>query len=806
MTGREKKAAGIAAVLTVGITGYSAWKLLVTGVLSWHIRQPEFVSMMSEMLVVWLLLSLSFLLGVRIQNRKLSVFAAAVIVIAFCWLHKLLLPVLFTGAYTVYLILTGMWFCRVFLRKPFDPAWHFLTGSAVTIMLFCLFSLLKLGSITKLRAWVIVSGCLLMIWYLRIMWMEKKKRKVEEHQGKDDGQIGFGAASEEKTGSVVPVVMFAAIITLVLLQAGRMNMAVDFDSIWYGVRSDVMLNSGNGIYEDLGTLGVVYTYSKGFETLLLPLAGLPSYSFTIAMNLWTAVLLLYAAYRTARVCLEPGQALWVPFLMAALPGIMNMADTAKADLMTVLCQTLMVQSVIWCVSVSDSDNVSDSDDGRNSTVAVTKRSRSADWLVAGMAAGGVSLALKPTAVVYSPAIVGMSMLWLIHDYICNKKNRNTERDKNQHEPWMKFQNCRIWLMLIPSALALAGIWGRTLKLVGVPVTSVFYGIFQKLGFQVKYPFYASGFPSAGSGRALPEQVLFLFKRLYGVLINPQGDDMAHVVIAWGTVLPVILLILWFLFGIIVKTADKKSDKICSYFMWLLVPIGIVNLISLYSLSQIDGNYYMLYYVLMILAAVIWLGNRGEAIQNVGRRILIPVWIYAVLLCGLTNWAWALGNGGIDLVNRGYYPHLQMERQKRSAQGSKAIWDILAADSRNRVIALGEHPGVLTFPCWVQSYVDVSGYWGNPDVVASPFSFLNYLHFAEVDYIYMEKEYVDTTVRIYQIIRSLVEAGWLYDVRDENGNLILTVREPSADDPISLVSPGEKMQNLQVFDERYIQHP
>jgi len=69
--------------------------------------------------------------------------------------------------------------------------------------------------------------------------------------------------------------MAAAVVTLVFLQAGRMNLAVDFDSIWYGVRSHVMLDSGNGIYENLGTLGVVYTYPKGLETLTLPLGGAP---------------------------------------------------------------------------------------------------------------------------------------------------------------------------------------------------------------------------------------------------------------------------------------------------------------------------------------------------------------------------------------------------------------------------------------------------------------------------------------------------------------------------------------------------
>lgn len=96
-------------------------------------------------------------------------------------------------------------------------------------------------------------------------------------------------------------------------------------------------------------------------------------------------------------------------------------------------------------------------------------------------------------------------------------------------------------------------------------------------------------------------------------------------------------------------------------------------------------------------------------------------------------------------------------------------------------------------------MDVSGYWGNPEVVSDAPEFLRYLHYAGTDYLYMEKEYVDTSVRIYQIVRKLVEEGWLTDVRDENGNLILTVEKEAPD-------TGKAGQNLDVFDNRYIQHP
>lgn len=733
-----------ASVLTAGITGYSAWKLLGTGVLSWHIKQPEFYSMAAELLTIWLLLFLLFFYGRDSRIRLAGGLAVAGVA---AWLHVVSLPVLFAGIYMGYLILLGRYVNRRGIRQRPGISWDFMTGTAVTIAVFCLLSLLGQGSIAKLRLWVAVSGAGLLVWQIKVCRTE-----------------AAGGAHKAVPLTAVSAVLLSAIWMLLILQMGRMNGAVDFDSIWYGVRSDVMLNSGNGIYENLGTLGVVYTYPKGWETLTLPLAGLPSYSFPIAFNLWAAALTLMAAYETACVRLKSRDALWVPFLMAAVPGIMNMSGTAKADVMTLFCQVLMVQAMMRY-----------------------EKERRVGWLALGLAAGGVSLTMKPTAVVFSSAIVGIGILWFLWDW------------RAAGRTWKKGMFCcREWLLLLPAAAAFVGIWGRTLKLVGVPVTSVFYQLFQKLGFQVKYPFYASGFPAAGNEMSWMEKARFFAGRLYGVLLDPQGPDMAHVTIAWGTVLPLALLILW-LAARCVGNRETSKRQAPDFLALLLPAVLFINLVSLYSLYQIDGNYYILFYFLAVLAGCTGLCRQGEGIWRTARRSLLPVWVFAVVICCLTNWAWALGMWKIDPVNRGYYNHVEAERERRTAQGSGAIWDILASNPRHRVIALGEHPGVLTFPCSVQSYVDVSGYWGNPEVVAAAPEFLRYLQYAKTDYLYMEKEYVDTSVRIYQIVRTLVEEGWLTEVRDENGNLILTVQKEQPD-------TSRTRQNLEVFDNRYIQHP
>ena len=64
--------------------------------------------------------------------------------------------------------------------------------------------------------------------------------------------------------------------------------------------------------------------------------------------------------------------------------------------------------------------------------------------------------------------------------------------------------------------------------------------------------------------------------------------------------------------------------------------------------------------------------------------------------------------------------MRKKRKKNSAilcLEIRNIWTMLGQNPRQRVIAVGEHPDMLLFPCSVQSYGDIAGSWGNPMVVA-----------------------------------------------------------------------------------------
>ncbi len=259
MMRREKAGMAAASAVAVAMTGYSAWKLLGAGILSWHVAQPEFFTMAAELSGIWLLLFLIIFYG---RDDRIRLAGAVFVTCAAAWLHAVFLPMVFAGLYAGYLAGVGYFLDRKVIRRNMGGCWCFMVGAAVTITVFCLLSLIGQGSIAKLRFWVVESGLLLAAWWLSGRVAGRRKVKVRQSS----------AGRWNHPVSAVTALMLSAILMLLILQMGRMNGAVDFDSIWYGVRSDVMLNSGNGIYENLGTLGVVYTYPKGWETLTLPLA------------------------------------------------------------------------------------------------------------------------------------------------------------------------------------------------------------------------------------------------------------------------------------------------------------------------------------------------------------------------------------------------------------------------------------------------------------------------------------------------------------------------------------------------------
>ena len=738
------------------------------------------------------------------------------VVLVFSWIHVVFLPMVVSAVYLISLLAIGRFLRkRVFFRETvwerpyFSFYMDFLFGASFAIVVYCLLSALGVGKIAWMRLIVYALGvaalgfdfssisCQCIMGWQTLSWMLDGRDKVSVHvieAGKQallftgrhfwnrkcrNKPAGSGA-SREIPRRVRRAWTLAAgwCVLMFLIQVGRLNIALDFDTLWYGVRSQYIVAGGTGLYENPGLVGMVYVYSKGFEVLTLPLCDLASHSYLTFFNLWLAVLgigamVWNAVLLTGNRKQETEKKLTyhsvLPGIMAAVltvsvPGIMNMALTAKADLITWLLQLIMLGCFFQYIHVYENH-----------------------WIFLSGAAGSyfLSLTMKPTSLVFSTAVFGMMGLYLLWFWF---HERGAAADLFHHLVRL------IGSLCLPFG-ALAGIWARTMKITGMPVTSVFTSIFAWFGFKMKYPFATSELPQ----NYQEESTLHvLARRIWQMLMQPQGEDMGHVILAWGTSLMAVLIVMLVLYGIFSKKGDEQSH-IWNAALVIFFPFVIVSLISLSMLYQIDGNYFMLLYSMLILGAcraMVYFKKIG--FYPLASKCLAPLLVLNLIVTAISSWAWTAGFSEIHLLNKGRVNHRAQEQARMEEKGNTLIWQEVSQDPENRVIAFGTHPYCLQFPCNVESYKDITSPWGNVELVNSPEAFETYMAYAKTDYVYAEAGYLGPGSWEWSLdlLREQIRRGSLTDLFFENGNMLARVSDTA-------VPEEEAQNNLEMFEQEYL---
>ena len=738
------------------------------------------------------------------------------VVLVFSWIHVVFLPMVVSAMYLISLLAIGRFLRkRVFFRgtvweRPYFSFYmDFLFGASFAIVVYCLLSALGVGKIAWMRLSVYALGvaalgfdfssisCQCIMGWQTLSWMLDGRDKVSVHvieAGKQallftgrhfwnrkcrNKPAGSGA-SREIPRRVRRAWTLAAgwCVLMFLIQVGRLNIALDFDTLWYGVRSQYIVAGGTGLYENPGLVGMVYVYSKGFEVLTLPLCDLASHSYQTFFNLWLAVLgigamVWNAVLLTGNRKQETEKKLTyhsvLPGIMAAVltvsvPGIMNMALTAKADLITWLLQLIMLGCFFQYIHVYENH-----------------------WIFLSGAAGSyfLSLTMKPTSLVFSTAVFGMMGLYLLWFWF---HERGVAADLFHHLVRL------IGSLCLPFG-ALVGIWARTMKITGMPVTSVFTSIFAWFGFKMKYPFATSELPQ----NYQEESTLHvLARRIWQMLMQPQGEDMGHVILAWGTSLMAVLIVMLVLYGTFSKKGDEQSH-IWNAALVIFFPFVIVSLISLSMLYQIDGNYFMLLYSMLILGAcraMVYFKKIG--FYPLASKCLAPLLVLNLIVTAISSWAWTAGFSEIHLLNKGRVNHRAQEQARMEEKGNTLIWQEVSQDPENRVIAFGTHPYCLQFPCNVESYKDITSPWGNVELVNSPEAFETYMAYAKTDYVYAEAGYLGPGSWEWSLnlLREQIRRGSLTDLFFENGNMLARVSDTA-------VPEEEAQNNLEMFEQEYL---
>ena len=565
----------------------------------------------------------------------------------------------------------------------------------------------------------------------------------------------FFLEKDFQEGALYPL---AFALPFFILQMNRSNVALDYDSLRYGLRSAYVLFP-EGFFSAHGQINSVYSYPKGLELLTYPLNYLPGYGFLLSFSLWTYLVLALVFGLLLFHFQKNRKKLYLGILcFFLLSSVGNMSLTMKTDLFTLLLQLSALYFFLK-----------------------GKRLQSCFLLF-------FSYSFKPTAVVFS-TLLGIVFLFTMLLEFLGKRNTKTNTKENininantginsntnhntiqaKGEKWTSELPFVLFSLVYTGLITL-----RTFLITGLPFSTTFTGIFKAIGFHVNWPFNLDAHVDYSGELSFSESAFSFFRRLFSFLFYPVGEDMEHVAIAWsGVLFPLILLFaLWQCFSIGRKCLPGKNSLpggnsllgrnsfsgreafLCrgsdDASPWDYLPLSLSFLVimafsflSFVMLWQIDGNYYILWESLALLLCF----SGGNLQEKRGFILLLksffffPFYLAAFLSTITTSWAGAVGFTPIDLANKGYYDHALVELENQGEKGSLPAFLEMTKNPRHHVLAFAETPECYRIPCNVQSITDVEGSGGSPGLYDSPLYFAWFLKWSDTDYVYLEQSFL-----------------------------------------------------------------
>ena len=596
-------------------------------------------------------------------------------------------------------------------------------------------------------------------------------------------------------GTLYPLV-FA--LPFFILQMNRSNVALDYDSLRYGLRSAYVLFP-EGFFSAHGQINSVYSYPKGLELLTYPLNYLPGYGFLLSFSLWTYLALALVFGLLLFHFQKNRKKLYIGILcFFLLSSVGNMSLTMKTDLFTLLLQLSALYFFLK-----------------------GKRLQSCFLLF-------FSYSFKPTAVVFS-TLLGIVFLIIMLLECFGKRstkantkeniniNANTGINSNTNPNTIQAKREK-WTSELPFVLFSVVYTGlitlRTFLITGLPFSTTFTGIFKAIGFHVNWPYNLDAHVDYSGELSLSESTFSFFRRLFSFLFYPVGEDMEHVAIAWsGVLFPLILLFgIWQCFSIGRKCLSGRNSlaggnnlpgknlpgknsllgrnslpgreaflrrESGEASLWDYLPLALsflvimaFSLLSFVMLWQIDGNYYILWESLALLlcfsmGSASEISSQEESAKGSKLSAFLlksfafsPFYLAAFLTTITTSWAGAVGFTPIDLANKGYYDHGLVELENQGEKGSLPAFSEMAKNPRHHVLAFSETPECYRIPCNVQSITDVEGSGGSPGLYDSPLYFAWFLKWSGTDYVYLEQSFLhdEREERAREMLLQMAEEG------------------------------------------------
>ncbi len=678
---------------------------------SWTVQQPDYWNAVVEMLLVFWVYVICLTLPVnKAIYRYIGIILSFLVLM---YMHAFIFAILVSVLYALMIYLTGHLICKSIYRYDKDIAneFHFCftIGVAGIICLVAIASLLKCGTPSKLRL-------IFPIVFISELILERKQIKQKITKIGEGFEHRFNAK-----GDFIVAAILALICTMVTVQACRANLGIDYDSIWYGLRSNYVLAPENGIYDKLIMMACVYTYSKGFEVLSLVFSGLPSYSFTISVNVMMGVLTLLAIYRLGQIAGRKRTSLFFVLLVSLTPSIMNMMVTAKSDTVTIYLQVVVLLYA-----------------------ALALKEKRGQYLLLSFSVLLLSFGFKPSSIVFSTmiAVILLIMIGIV-------RIRPSRKD--------------FCLFIMPLA-SICFLWGRTVLITGYPITSLVVPLFEKMGYYPKYPYTLPPNATMSLKTLLTTEAFWeRLLRLPKIFFYPNTSDVYTLEMTWwGPLFSVIWIVS--LFSILLKPIKAimriKEDCIYGFQVICFLVCSGVSLGCMMLLSTPDGNYFVLMHILTYWYASTELCRfcfKGKKLAGI---IAVPLVACNFLLCIAISWAWSVGLTPIEMDNYGYYNHeVKQVNPQMQANELTEVYEYLKSSEIQRMIVCSEKEAAMfKLPAVVESYTHQK-VWA-PETIKTVEELYGFLKYADVDSILFDEAYSSVDSHCTELVKALIDQGKL----------------------------------------------
>jgi hypothetical protein len=602
--------------------------------------------------------------------------------LAYLRLHDVDLPFLFGLLWLEGMLATGAWLCPLRMRLSSGALFtvRFVTGISIWVLGALLLSMLHLATAKGL------------FWYSALLFLASTLALRKEP---------FSFRALKYLAHHDPVVAACSIYMLLaaLVLSARAVTVVEFDSIWYGLRSEWVLAPYGSIFDHLNLVTWVYYYPKLFEFLTLPSRYLIDFSFLYAINIVIYFAMGMCALAIMRLCgMRLRHAMLAAVLVMSMPAMTSMCMTAKPDMFA--AYLLLVGCMFFIMGLP--------------------RGRSI-WLLGTLVAVALALSTKLIAIPFG-GLLSLSALIALYRAYLTRRHHDYATPPAAHN--------MLLALSVMGALIFGAFLFRTYHLTGLPLVgdSTVDHLFESMGFKIRNP-TSPYLPGVNDFRS---DYLTMF---YDYLFQPTA--LPHAAWVWPGNAGAFMITAGGLYAALSRPRPTWSIPT----LWLIpiVAAGCILAISFGRIPGGDGNYYIFPVTLATLLGLGCLWQSGRP-ARIGLWMIFPMFIGAGSYLGflLSPGAQHPGSAAFSLdLTR---PPLHAAHDREAKLRDNGYWPIeqfivSQMPGTCRGLATGDWDTLYRLSCIVENFARNGRDTDDPQSVKE---LVDYMNFARINLLIVPK--------------------------------------------------------------------